>query len=149
MISSVQSGAAFAPEIRGIKVKDFCVLAAQELDAKAPATDQVLVALGAISNMYCLYALEHPATRIARLSGFSSTEIADRNAVLVEIQRALPGTEVGRATAILKSLNRALNTVFESNSSRYMRLTGFGVFEVIDLAKSEYLLTLESPLASR
>ncbi|MFN0101557.1 MAG: hypothetical protein ACKV2U_05635 [Bryobacteraceae bacterium] len=134
---------AVAPEVVGIKPRELCVLAAKELGDKETA----LVALGAISNMYCLYALEHPEIRRAQLHGFVCEEIAERDAVLGEIRKAVPGIGMERARMTLNALQGALKAIFEAKGCRYLRLVGFGVFEAVCTETAEYSLNLELPLA--
>ena len=106
------------------------------------------MALGAVSNMYCLYALESSTADVTtRMQAFASDLIANRSAVLMEIQRAVPRADAKLAEVILGALTCSLDHVFLTEHYRQALLPGFGVLEPIDLAGSAYRLTVELPLA--
>ena len=136
-----------APLVGTIKADLLCRYATRQCHAVAVSKEEALVALGAISNLYCLYALDHPESPITRFQGFVSKEIAPINTVLDEIMRALPRTDEDQASSILTALSRSLDAIFMQENYRQARFLGFGILRAMDLARSEYSLSLELPLA--
>jgi hypothetical protein len=136
-----------APLVGTIKADLLCWFATRRCRAAAVSKEEALVALGAISNLYCLYALEHPESTTTRFQGFVSEEIAPIKAVLDEIMRALPRTDKEQASSILTALSQSLDAIFVQENYRRARFLGFGILQAMDLARSEYSLSLELPLA--
>ena len=121
-----------------MKAKDLC---------GSPFQQNLLTALGAISNLYCLYKLDHPELRSVKMNGLASDPIATQTAILSEIRKALPGISMEAAPGILQTLENSLQNSFAKNSARSVRLSGFGVFDQTTPGAPQYELTLELPLS--
>ncbi len=108
-----------------------------------------MVALGAISSLYCLYHLDHPEFRSARMEGFACEGVAPRSAIVGEIQRSLPGTSKSQAETILDSLVQVVDREFLAQRYEAARLPGFGVLHRLQPPlRSAYTLQIELPLSA-
>ena len=133
------------PGIATIRVRELCEIATNGAGKKAAA--EALMALGAISNMYCLYSLSHPGVTRLDLRGLASPPAAAKEAILGEIRKAVPGTSAAKAQSLLEALSSSLQTIFKSKNAPRLRLIGFGSFELINAEESRYTLTPELPLS--
>ena len=105
------------------------------------------MALGAISNLYCFYALDNPHSGQLVIEGLVCEQVASKGQVQGEIRRAVPRASGALAETVLTALSQSLDRLFADGRCRWGRLIGFGVFEAADPVKSKYLLRLELPLA--
>ena len=125
---------------------DLCILAVDYCSVRVSKND-VLTALGAISNLYCLYALDKGETVHTLFQEFTAPKVAPRRAVLGEIRRALPGANIEVPEAILQALGKALAVVFLERECSKVKLSGFGILWQSEPASVEYQLQVELPLA--
>lgn len=140
-----------APRTATIEPRVVYTLAAQRCGpgpkGRRISSEDARIALGAISNLYCLYALDSEDALTALVQGLVSEKIAPRQAVLGEIRRALPRIEAGAAESILAALSESLDQVFRDCGYSEARLPGFGVLRSVDPQRSSYRLHIELPLA--
>ena len=108
---------------------------------------QVITALGAISNLYCLYALDHSDSVQISFDGFTSPTVASRSAVLIDIRRALPGSSTALAEAILTALAKSLDELFLKREAKLAMLSAFGCLVQTQAEPSQYELQIVLPLA--
>lgn len=131
---------ALAPAPKLVTAQQICSLAADRCHIASAA---VTSAFGSISNLYCMYGLEHPRTGTVKLKDFSTPVIAPRDAVLQAIRNAVPGLSKAKAESILSALSDALDLVVQKMPTAPIRIDGYGTFQRTDGA---YDLTLELPL---
>ncbi len=136
-----------APDVATINQRALIEAATRQIEAYHFTTEDVRIALGVISNLYCFYALENPKAGPVLVEGLVCAQFASKPQVLGEIRRALPRASGGRAERILSALSQALDGFFADKGCRWGRLMGFGVFEADGTARSIYLLRLELPLS--
>lgn len=130
-----------APEIGMIRAKVLCEAAAAQ---SRYTSEQVRLALGAISNMYCLYALDrNMKDSVTVIRRFTSDTMATRAAVIAEITWAVPGLDREGASSLLDRLASALDEIYAARNRDAVRLEGFGILRAVE---SGYELRLELPL---
>jgi hypothetical protein len=132
---------AAAPYVATITPREVYVRAA----GRAVSKEHARAALGAISNLYCLYELDFPGNRGVRFRGFTADGIASRPAVIAEIRKAVPGITPDSAEMILAALAESLDHAFEKRGCLAARLQGFGLLRRVD-EPSAYTLEVELPL---
>ena len=125
---------------------DLCILAVDYCSVRV-SRQEVLTALGAISNLYCLYALDKGETVYTVFQEFTAPHVAPRRAVLGEIRRALHGASFEMPEAILTALGKALDEAFRKRECAQVKLSGFGLLRQSEGASSEYQLQVELPMA--
>jgi hypothetical protein len=137
-------GPSTAPIFGDLSVRRVCEAAARTGGFER---EQTRLALGAISNLYCLSALDRGAAGITMLMTKFSSEVAEQDAILLEIERAVAGVDRESAEALLSALACGLDETFAAGEYLRARLLGFGLLEAVETRRSTYRLTVELPLA--
>ena len=129
--------------VRTLKAGELGKLAVK-LGANRFSYDEGRTALGMISNLYCLYALEHPEVHVVSFKKFVSDPIATERAIELEIAKAVSRRHLARA--IYDALVQAFDQM--AAEAHEVRIRGFGRLIAAENEPNVWTLTVELPTLS-